>query len=55
MTAREMSWQNRVDKEVKDEEMRWYHYVLIVAVFLAVPCADPIVEGILWLADKVAK
>lgn len=39
----------------KQEEMRWYHYVIGIGAFMLVPFADPIVEGILWLTDKVLK
>lgn len=36
-------WQNRED------EMRWYHYIIGMVIFGAIPFADAIADGILWL------
>jgi len=49
MSEREMAWQNHLNKRMRDDEMRWYHWIIGLAIFGMVPFADSIIEGIMWM------
>lgn len=37
------------------DEMKWYHWVLGISLFLVVPYAEPIADGIIAVAKMVMK